>query len=309
MATVGLDVGGTKILGVAIVGGEVVAEDRRASARTGEELLDDMAALVALLGEEAGDPVTAVGVGLPGLVDRQGSLRFAPNLAGASGLQVRAGLEARVGVPVAVDNDATCAAWGERQLGAARGLDDVVLVTLGTGIGGGIISGGRLQRGAQGFAAEIGHMVVDPMGPACACGRTGCWERFASGFGLGRLAREAAQAGRADAILTRAGIGPEDLRGEHVTAAVAAGDPEAIEIMAGFASWVALGLANLANIFDPEAFVIGGGLVACGDALLGPARVAFADQVEGGPARPPIALLAAELGVRAGAIGAALLEP
>ncbi|MGH9226436.1 MAG: ROK family protein [Acidimicrobiales bacterium] len=308
MATVGIDVGGTKALGIAVVDGEVVAEDRVPSPPKGDQLLDALAVLTAELGQAAGEAVTAVGVGVPGLVDREGVLRFAPNLRGCSGLDVRTGLEERAHVPVAVDNDATCAAWGEHQLGAARGLDGVVLVTLGTGIGGGIVSGGRLQRGANGFAGEIGHMVVDPMGPPCPCGRTGCWERFASGFGLGRLAREAAQAGKANRIVELAGGDPEDVRGEHVTVALVEDDPEAVAIMADFAWWLALGLANLANIFDPQAFVIGGGLVECGDSLFGPARRALAEQLDGQSVRPEVALLPARLGLRAGAIGAALLE-
>ena len=122
------------------------------------------------------------------------------------------------------DNDANCAAWGEWVAGAARGVDDVMLVTLGTGIGGGIILGGRLYRGANGFAGEIGHMVVDPHGPPCPCGQRGCWERFASGSGLGWLAREAAHAGQAARVVELAGGDPESVRGEHVTQAAAEGD-------------------------------------------------------------------------------------
>src|SRR5205823_7234153 len=170
--------------------------------------------------------------GVPGLVDRDGVLRVAPNLRGAAGLAVRQEMQARVGVPVQADNDATCAAWGERALGAARGLDEVVLVTLGTGIGGGLISGGRIQRGANRFAGEIGHMVVDPSGPPCPCGRRGCWERYASGSGLGRLAREAAHAGLAPRVVDLAGGDPEAVRGEHVSAAMAEGDAAAGRILA-----------------------------------------------------------------------------
>jgi glucokinase len=208
---------------------------------------------------------------------------------------------------VVADNDATCAAWGEKQLGAAQGLEDVVLVTLGTGIGGGIISGGELQRGANGFAGEIGHMVVDPDGPPCPCGRRGCWERYASGTGLGRLAREAAHAGRASRMLELAGGDPEKVRGEHVGLALAEGDGEAAQVMETFSVWLALGLANLANIFDPDAFVLGGGLVQAGAALLDPARLAFDQMVEGQELRPQVPIVAAALGPRAGAIGAAFL--
>lgn len=308
MATVGIDLGGTKCLGVAVVGDEVVAEEREATPREGgEALLDMMAALATALADASGSALDGVGVGVPGLVDPDGVLQLAPNLRGAAGLAVRAGLESRLSVPVEVDNDATCAAWGEHELGAARGVADVILVTLGTGIGAGIVAGGRIHRGANRFAGEVGHMVVDPNGPPCPCGQRGCWERYASGSGLAALARAAAVGGRADRIVAMVGGDPEHVRGEHVTVALADGDQGAQDVMAEFAWWVALGLSNLANIFDPEAFVVGGGLVECGDALLGPVRAAFAAQLPGHHLRRPIGIVAAELGLPAGAIGAACL--
>ena len=270
-------------------------------------LLDTLAELVRTLGEEAGEGVTGVGLGVPGLVDGDGVLRFAPNLPGATGLAVRDEMKARVGVPVEVDNDATCAAWGERELGAARGLDEVVLVTLGTGIGGGIVSGGRVLRGANRFGGEIGHMVVDPDGPECPCGRRGCWERYASGSGLGRLAREAAMAGRAPRLLELAGGDAAAVKGEHVSVAVTEGDPESADVLAEFAWWLALGLANLANVLDPEAFVLGGGVVAAGPALFDAARAAFDRTLTGQEYRPRIEIVPAALGLQAGAVGAAFL--
>jgi glucokinase len=266
------------------------------------EALAEVATAVCGGGELAG-----VGVGVPGLVDRRGVLRFAPNLPGVTDMPIQAPLEAALGVPVRVDNDATCAAWGERQLGAARGYDDVILATLGTGIGGGIVAGGRLLRGANGFAGEIGHMVVDPEGPPCPCGQRGCWERFASGSGLGQVGRRAAAAGAADRVLALAGGDPAQVRGEHVTVAAAEGDEGACTVLADFGWWVALGLANLANIFDPEAFVLGGGLVEAGDLLLQPVRAAFADLLTGASHRPQVDIVPASLGERAGAIGAACL--
>lgn len=266
-------------------------------------VLDALAAAVEALG-----PPSAVGVGLPGLVDIDGVLRFAPNLAGVVDLDVRGALSGRFpGVPVRVDNDATCAGWAEGQVGAARGADHSILVTLGTGIGGGVIAAGRVLRGAHGFAGEVGHMVVDPDGPPCPCGQRGCWERFASGSGLGRLAREAATARPFGPMVDLAGGDPDDVRGEHVTQAAAQGDPDALAVMDAFARWVALGLANLANVFDPELFVLGGGLVEAGDILLGPVREAFAGLVLAGAHRPAVAIEAAALGEHAGAIGAALL--
>jgi len=303
--TVGVDLGGTKCLAVALAGNRVVGEKRVATPDGGEAVLDAIATLAL---EVAGDrPLAALGVGAPGLVDREGLLRFAPNLPGVTGLPVRAALEQRLGVPVRVDNDATCAAWAERAMGAATGLDDVVLVTLGTGIGGGVITGGRLTRGANGFAGEVGHMVVDRDGPPCPCGQRGCWERYASGGGLARLAQVAAGRGEAAAVLAEAGGDADAILGEHVAAAAAAGDAEARAIVAELGWWVGLGLANLANVLDPEAFVVGGGLVEMGDLLLDPVRTAFATLLQGRAWRPAIPVVPAALGYRAGAIGAGCL--
>ena len=266
-------------------------------------MLDVLAEVVAALG-----PASSVGVGVPGLVDVEGVLRFAPNLPGVVDLDVRGALLARFpNTTVRVDNDATCAGWAEAQVGAARGAVDALLVTLGTGIGGGIIARGRVVRGANGFAGEFGHMVVDPHGPPCPCGQRGCWERFASGSGLGRLAREVAAASPLGRMATLAGGDPEAVRGEHATAAAAEGDEQAEAVLARFGWWVAVGLANLANAFDPELFVLGGGLVEAGEILLAPVREAFADMVLAGAHRPVIAIVPAALGERSGAIGAALL--
>lgn len=268
--------------------GHVAAEHRVPTPRATDDIL---AAIVEVVTAVEGEGLP-VGVGLPGLVDTDGCLRFAPNLPGVVDVPVRARLSDMLGgVAVEVDNDATAACWGERQAGAAAGCDDVVVVTLGTGVGGGIVSGGRLQRGANGFAGEIGHMVVDPHGPPCPCGKQGCWERFASGSGLGRMADQA-------------GFGP---RGEAVTAAAREGDERAIAVMEEFAGWVALGLVNLAYLLDPDLFVLGGGLVEAGDVLLAPVAAAFEGLLAGAAFRPPVRLALAELGEHAGAIGAALL--
>jgi glucokinase len=160
--------------------------------------------------------------------------------------------------------------------------------------------------GSAGFAGEIGHMVVDPAGPACPCGRRGCWERFASGAGLGVQAREAALAGRLDQVVTLAGGDPESVRGEDVSAAAAAGDPSAQQVIRDVGWWVGFGLANLACVVDPECFVLGGGLVRAGDLLLESARSTYAALVEGGARRPLAAIVPAAFGERAGAVGAAV---
>jgi glucokinase len=216
-------------------------------------------------------------------------------------------MRAALGVPVVVGNDATCATAAEHRVGAAKGARDVVLVTLGTGIGAGLVSGGEVQLGAAGFAGEPGHMIVDPGGPPCPCGRRGCWERMASGSGLGRLARDLAEAGQAERVVVLAGGDPESVRGEHVTTAAREGDPDALEVIRQFAWWVALGIANLVNVLDSELVLIGGGLVDAGDLLLVPVREAFRGLVLAADHRPPVRIEAALLGSEAGAVGAALL--
>jgi glucokinase len=308
LATVGIDIGGTKILGVVVEDdGTVVADQKMPTPIGADALVDGISQVFVELGQSHGG-LDTIGLGAPGLVDHGGNLRFAPNLPGVLELPLRERLEAlHPGTSWRVANDATCAGLGEQTYGAGRGADEVLLVTLGTGIGGGIVTSGRPLLGANGFAGEIGHVVVDPHGPPCPCGKRGCWERFASGSGLGRLAREAAHAGQATRVTELAGGDPENVRGEHVTRAAAEGDPEALAVMAQFAWWLALGLANLANVFDPEVIVLGGGLVQAGDVLIGPARAAFADLVEGVEHRPAIRIVAAQLGERAGAIGAAVL--
>lgn len=304
VAAAGIDLGGTKCLGLLVdEAGTVVADHRLPTPAGAAAILDTLAAVIAALGSPA-----RIGLGLPGLVTTDGVLRFAPNLPGAVEVPVVAELRARFpGSMVVADNDATCAAWAEAQVGAAQGSSHAILVTIGTGIGGGLLSGGRLLRGAQGFAGEIGHMVIDPHGPPCVCGRQGCWEALASGRGLGRLGREAAHAGRAPALLARAGGDPEAVRGEHVTQAAIEGDRDALSVMDAFAGWLALGLANLALAFDPDLFVVGGGLVEAGEVLLGPVRAAFARELAGGGHRREVPIVPARLGDRAGAIGAALL--
>jgi glucokinase len=326
----GIDIGGTKVLGVALGPLDAIVAEARvptpaapahhdsggAGADTGVEVAAAIADVVAQLdaalegsrGDDApGDDAPAVGVGAPGMVDREGRLRFAPNLPQAHGVNWRVLIGERLpGRRIVVENDANLAVLAEHRLGAARGYRHVVMVTLGTGIGGGLIVDGRVQVGGHGFAGEIGHMVVDPAGPPCPCGRRGCWERFASGGGLGLMAREAALAGRLPEVVALAGGDPEGVRGEDVTAAAVAGDPDARRVIEQVGWWVGFGLANLASVLDPECFVLGGGLVGAGDLLIDSARRAFDELVEGGATRPATAIVTAAFGERAGAVGAAL---
>ena len=305
--TVGVDVGGTKILAVLLDGdAAVVAETRRPTPpRDGRAVIDAIADAVHDLKAPPGTPV---GAGLPGLVDGSGVLRIGPNLPGVVDLDLGRTLATRIGdAPVIVDNDGTCAAIGEWVAGAAIGATDAVIITLGTGIGSGIISNGAVVHGANGFAGEVGHFVVDRSGPVCPCGKRGCWERYASGSGLAALGAAAAAAGGAPGVLALAGGDAAAVRGEHVTDAAAAGDPGAATVLDEFGWWIALGLGNLAETLDPRLFVLGGGLAESGALLIDRVRGSFAEHLAGARYRPPVAIEIAALGERSGAIGAAVL--
>ncbi len=303
---VGIDVGGTKAQAVVIDrAGEVVESAQRPTPR-GDRSLDALIDVLIELADEVGHE-GSVGVGVPGLVTRAGVLRAAPNLDGVADFAIAELLSNRFNSDVHVDNDATCATVAEWLLGAGHRTDDMMLVTLGTGIGGGVVANGVLQRGANGFAGEFGHMVVDPTGPLCPCGRRGCWERYASGSGLAMLAREAATGHRLADVVRHAGGDPQAVRGEHVQAAAREGDPEALAVIDDFARWVALGLANLTNVLDPEMFVLGGGLATSPDLYLDPIRRWFGELLYQPHLRPMPAIEFARWGPLAGAVGAALL--
>lgn len=304
--TVGVDVGGTKVLaGVVDESGRVVTRVRRATPAADPEAL--LAAIADAVTEcRASCDVEAVGVAAAGFVDAVGaSVLFAPNLPWREE-PLKAELEARVGIRVLIENDANAAAWGEYRFGGGRG-DDMVCVTVGTGVGGGIVLDGRLVRGHWGLAAEIGHVRVVPDGRPCGCGRRGCWEQYASGQALVREARDRAAHDRADAaLLLSLGDGtPEGVQGTHVTEAARRGDPVAIAAFQALGRWLGEGLAQLAAVLDPAAFVIGGGVSAAGETLLGPARDAYVANLTGIEHRPIAEIRRAELGNDAGLVGAA----
>lgn len=307
----GIDVGGTKCLGVVVDDGiddedDIVAESREPTPHDADELVEVLARITGVLRAEAGE-VESVGVGAPGLITIDGVLRSSPNVPDVLDLDIAGRLGVLLGRPVTVANDATCAALAEWKVGAGRGHDDIVMVTLGTGIGGGIVAGGRLVVGRNGFAGEFGHMVVDPNGPPCPCGRRGCWERYASGSGLAQLARTAAVGGRLRRVVQVAGGDVSQVRGEHVQAAAEEGDEAAVAVIDEFARWVALGLVNLTNVFDPAVFVLGGGLAEGSHLYLEPIRRWFGELLYAPDQRPHPGLCFAALGEHAGAIGAALL--
>jgi glucokinase len=290
---VGVDIGGTKIVAGAVdAAGRVVdREDRATPERTApadvvESLIVDA---VTTLGER--QEVDAVGIAAAGFVDEAGErVMFAPHLSWRNE-PLRERLGSRLGLPVVVANDANAALWAEHLHGGAVDADDVVMVTLGTGIGGALLVGGRLHTGRNGMAGEFGHTQAVPGGRPCECGHVGCWEQYCSGKALGRFAQEAGS----------------DLRGPALTAAAEAGDPVARGAFVEVGSWLGVGLADLVAGFDPDLVLVGGGVSAAGDLLLAPARRALHARLVGGGYRQVPPIVPAALGPLAGLVGAAEL--
>ncbi len=307
--SIGVDIGGTKILaGIVTEDGEILAEARRPTPRhDAEDVLDLVSEVVGELVEGSTEPIDGVGLGVAGLVDADRSkVYFAPNLRWSQ-VPVRTLLEASTGLPVVVENDGNVAAWGEYRFGTGRGRSAMTLVTVGTGIGGGIVIDGTLFRGSHGVAGEIGHINAVPDGRPCGCGRNGCLEQYASGNALVREARNLAAERRSEAgTLLALGDGtPEGVQGVHVTQAAKAGDPVAMEAFTIVGNWLGRGLADLAAVLDPELFVIGGGVSDAGDLLLASARQTLADKLIGQQNRPAPAVKVASLVNNAGLVGAA----
>ncbi len=253
------------------------------------------------------DGVVAVGIGAAGFVaaDRA-TVVFAPHLSWRNE-PLREALGGRLDLPIFVDNDANAAAWAEYRFGAAQGESHLVMVNLGTGIGGGIVLDGRVFRGRFGIAGEFGHMQVVPDGIRCECGNRGCWEQYASGNALVREARSLMSAGSpvVSDLFDRVGGDPDELTGPLVTEAARDGDPLARELLGEIGRWLGVGIADLAAALDPGTFVVGGGVSAAGDLLLEPARAAFRRQLSGRGYRPEASIVAAQLGNEAGLVGAA----
>ncbi|MEW2358965.1 ROK family glucokinase [Spirillospora sp. NPDC029432] len=306
--TIGVDVGGTKVAaGVVDDRGRILEKVRRPTPSTDpEETASVIAEVVDLLKGKYAD-VAAVGLGSAGFVDQtRSTVLFAPNLAWRDE-PIKKKVESLVGLPVVVENDGNATAWGEARFGAGRDHDFIVLITLGTGIGGGIIIGGELYRGRFGIGAEVGHFRVVPDGRRCGCGNRGCWEQYASGNALVHEARELARVAPAMAgRLLELGDGrPEGISGPEVSQAAREGDPAALECFRTVAQWAGQGMADLTAVLDPGAFIIGGGLSDAGDLLLEPARTAFENALTGRGHRPLPDIRIAELGSAAGIVGAA----
>ena len=304
---IGVDIGGTKIAaGVVDADGQVLA--RRLVETPGTDpsaVLITIGDLVEQLGAE--HDVEALGIGAAGFVDASGStVLFAPHLAWRNE-PLRDAVAELTGLPVVVENDANATGWAEWRFGAVQGEAHVVVVTVGTGIGGAIVLDGQPYRGQHGIAGEFGHMQVVPNGLTCDCGNRGCLEQYASGRVLTRRGRASAQIGTAlgRRLLVAAGGRMSDIHGPLVTAKARDGDEEAMAWIADVGDWLGMGIANLVAALDPGVVVIGGGLSDAGDLLLEPARAAFSRGLTGRGHRPEARIVTAELGPEAGLIGAA----
>ncbi|MGW6130001.1 ROK family glucokinase [Cellulomonas sp. NPDC055163] len=309
MHAIGVDIGGTKIAaGVVDEDGVILAQTRRATQPDDAGSIDR--AIAEIYAELSGSyEVGAIGLAAAGFVasDRSGVL-FAPNLAWRN-YPLRDRVAELVGpdVRIVVENDANAAGWAEFRFGVGRDVDDMLMLTVGTGLGGAIMIGGQLVRGAWGVAAEVGHMRVVPGGHYCGCGHEGCWEQYASGSALVRDAQAAVitQPERAARLLELAGGDAEKLIGPHVTDAAQEGDPLAVELFTELGRWIGEGSASVAALLDPELIVVGGGVGAAGDLLLAPARQAFGEQLSARGYRPEARIELAAMGNDAGIVGAA----
>ncbi len=290
LTRLGFDVGGTKILGVATSDGGAAARTLREATPAGaDKLVDTLVAMAHELAPATGQ--VTIGVGMAGFISTAGVVTVSPNLVGVDGATIGADLSAKLGVPVSFDNEVNCAARWELQYGAAQRIRHGVMVAVGTGIGGAFMVDGEVLRGANGLAGEPGHMIVEAGGRVCLCGRQGCWEMYASGSALNRLAVER--------------LGP-GVTGPDVTAAVRAGDAGAQAVLNEFSHWLALGISNLCVLTDPDMVVIGGGISEDWDLLAEPVDEHLGDMLIGRTSESRPAVVRSEAGELSAALGAAL---
>lgn len=300
----GIDIGGTQLRAALVDGGGAVLErDRRPTpAAAPGSLVDTLATLVTEVRTRVATEVP-VGIGIAGLVTTDGEVLYGPNI-GVRSLPLAAQLQAAVGGQVVVANDASVAALGEQRAGAGDGVDDLILVTIGTGVGGGLVMGGRLQMGASGFAGEFGHVVVSEHGRPCPCGNRGCIEAYASGTAIGALARDRL----VDANTVSSLRELDEVAGPDVTAAAGDGDRIAIEVLEEAGGWLGVALASMVNVLDPHLILLGGGAAeAAAPWMLAPTRRTMAAHLVGSAWRQPPPIELAVLGDDAGVVGAALL--
>ncbi len=302
-SVVGVDIGGTKLLAVRLdLDGAIVSEYRTHKPDDGSLMSDAIVTAVAEL--SGGDPIHAIGVGVAGLVDYQtGTFVWGPHVDGIN-IALRDELEAALGSKVTVDNDANVTAFAEYRIGAGQGSKAMLMLTLGTGIGGAMVFDGAIYRG-RGFAGEFGHARFARGDHQCECGQRGCWETEAAGPALERIANELIESDRRGSLA--AALGTQAVTGPAISAAAVAGDPQAIALIAQVGRAFGHGLASVITILDPDCIVIGGGLGSIGQLLLDPIRRSTDAARYAGARQPLPTIVGAELGEHAGAVGAGLL--
>jgi glucokinase len=306
MAIVAIDVGGTKIWAAVLDSRlNISLERREATPQDKDQLISLIVEVISDLIKRAPQPIKAVGIAFAGLIDfRSGLIVKAPNLP-ISGISLREILAQKFKLPVAVDNDANLAAWGEKAVGVAKERKDFIGLTLGTGIGGGIIINGQIYRGYLGTAAEIGHMVVEIGGPKCNCGRHGCLESLASGTAIARMANEEIFS-KPNSPLSKAVIKTDKITGELVAGLARQGNQQAKKIFQRMGRVLGVALGSLINIFSPELIVLGGGMAKSADLFLSYTKEATLETAID-PRANKIELVVSKLGNRAGLLGAASL--
>ncbi|WP_053057672.1 ROK family protein [Rubrobacter aplysinae] len=310
MNAIGVDVGGTKIAaGLVSPQGKLLNEARYPTANDPEKLLDSLARAVEEAADDsgdAGDGVEAVCLAVPGLLlASEDKVVFSPNLHAIEGLPLKSELQSRTGLTVTVENDASAAAWGEFVFGAGSEVENLVFLTLGTGVGGGVILDGRLLRGSQGAGGELGHTTLHATGPRCNCGNRGCFEIMASGLAIERRARQIA-AEKPGSDLARVVTDPRGFSGEQVTELATEEDALALSVMRETGTWLGIGIAGFVNVFNPEIVAVGGGVAEAGDLILEPARREVRLRARS-PSRDLAEIKPATLGARSGLLGAAAL--
>ncbi|MGI9824837.1 ROK family glucokinase [Agromyces sp. Marseille-Q5079] len=307
MHAIGIDIGGTKIAGAVVdEAGAIVRHERVPTPAGDAALLEDaVVEMIQTLSDGVDAADVAVGVAAAGFIDAaQSTVYYAPNIDWRNE-PFRAKLEARVGGTVVVDNDANAAGWAEFRFGAGRLVSDMVMLTIGTGVGGAIVTGDRLFRGGFGAGAELGHLRVVPGGLPCGCGQRGCLEMYGSGRALLRLANEIADAGGIGLQLARARDANGALDGRIVGAMIESEDPGAIAALRQLGHWLGEAAASLSAVLDPQRFVFGGGVASAGELLLGPIREAYTEHLPARGYHPEPDFVIAELVNDAGVVGAA----
>ncbi|HZD58940.1 MAG TPA: ROK family glucokinase [Anaerolineae bacterium] len=307
---IGIDIGGTKIAAMAVdVEGRILSSLKIGTpGGTPDDIVTAVSDLIERLTESVLDAGEVVGIGLAvaGTINwKEGIVVQSPNLP-FSNIRLRSIIESKFGLSTFMDNDGNLATLGEKYYGAAWGAQNIIGLTLGTGIGAGIIIDGCLYRGATGSAAEIGHMVIQATGPQCTCGSYGCFEEMASGRALLRLAKEKALQDRESLILKLAGGSVEEITGPMVTEAAQRGDKTALDVFSEIGFWLGIGINNVINIFNPELVVIGGGMADAGELVLSPVRKVVGERTLH-PNKEVAKVVLADLGNQAGAMGAAAL--